>query len=64
MEQQELSLRFEELSAKINECKSVINSKYIHINQVEEWSNTMKQCATELNGLFSDTLRNLSAKIM
>lgn len=65
MEQQELCYRFEELANKVNQCKSVLQSKasYTTIKQVEEWSDIMRTCATELNGLFSDTLRHLSKKL-
>jgi hypothetical protein len=66
MEQLELCFRFEELATKVRQCKSVLQSKasYTTVTQVEEWSDIMKQCATELNGLFSDTLRHLSTKLV
>jgi len=65
MDQYELANRFEELSLRVSNCKSLVvnNGSYVTIAQVEEWSNNMKVCATELNSLFSDSLRHLSTKI-
>jgi hypothetical protein len=66
MEQLELCNRFEELATKVNQCKSVLQSRanYTTTEQVKEWSDTMKQCATELNDLFSDTLWHLATKLV
>lgn len=65
MEQQEVCYRFEQLANKVNQCKNILQSEasYTTVEQIKEWSDTMKQCATELNNLFSDTLRQLSAKL-
>lgn len=65
MEQHQLVSRFKELSRKVDNCKTFIfnGASYTTIPQVEEWSNDMRICATELNSLFSDTLRYLSTKL-
>lgn len=65
METLELCQRFEELATKVNQCKSVLQSEasYTTVEQVRDWSHIMRTCATELNDLFSDTLRHLSAKL-
>lgn len=66
MEQHQLVRRFEELSRKVNNCKTFIfnGASYTTIEQVEEWSNNMRECAIELNSLFSDSLRHLSTKLI
>lgn len=54
--------RFEELLSKLKEDKDVVLVSYISEEQVEKWTENMRNNATELNELFKATLHLLSEK--